>query len=740
MIVGYISIVLAFCASLVAAAAYFYYYRSNNNKFLSIANSSYTVMSIAVFFAIGLLLSQIWSYNFQLNYVYSHSSRALPWHFVFSTLWAGQEGTFLMWTAYSSIFGFILIRKTVRKNPLVLFFLVLTQFYILLILLGRDPFLMVWEVRPDIPVGFVPADGAGLNPLLQNPWMRIHPPTLFVGYASTAIPFTFAMSAMVRKDFTTWIIEARRWILFTVLILGTGVMMGGYWAYTTLGWGGYWGWDPVENASIIPWIFSVVMLHGTMIQSRQKGLVRSNLVFAGLAYISMLWGSFLTRSGVLGDFSVHSFAASDLNIYLICYVGLFLFMFLGLYIYSTRGIRGTSFADGILNRESFILFGMTAFLFSGIFTFIGTSAPFFTALVNKPAGVSIEFYETIHMPIALLLMASVSFAPLLAWKVNAFRNIKRLNTSLIISFFITTFAVIVGLNQPISILLFFLSVFAIIINGWVVYEFIKKKPSKMGGYLAHVGLGFMVIGIITSAMYDRSEKIALPKDQFQKTSFGYDIKFVGFREMPDGKDRAQLVLKSENEEFTAEMQFYFSEYTNSYMLNPYIKLKPLKDLYISPISFVPAEDQNSHQLSLAQGQTGKFSDIAVTFNGFEVNQHGEAQTMIVKANLTVEVPDGSYSERHDLAPEYKLENGKFSSTIVDVPGRDGVSVKIASVDASNRTVHLEFNSTNGGIKGVDYLGIEVSEKPFISLLWFGILVLMSGVIVTITDRKKKAKV
>ena len=517
-------------------------------------------------------------------------------------------------------------------------------------------------------------------------------------------------------------------------------MMGAYWAYTTLGWGGYWGWDPVENASIIPWIFSVVMLHGTMIQSRQKGLVRSNLVFAGLAYISMLWGSFLTRSGVLGDFSVHSFAASDLNIYLICYVGLFLFMFLGLYIYSTRGMRGSSFADGILNRESFILFGMTAFLFSGIFTFIGTSAPFFTALINQPAGVNIEFYETIHMPIALLLMAAVSFAPLLAWKVNAFRNIKRLNTSLIISFFITTFAVIVGLNQPISILLFFLSVFAIIINGWVVYEFIKKKPGKMGGYLAHVGLGFMVIGIITSSMYDSSEKIALPKNQFQKTSFGYDIKFIGFREMPDGKDRAQLVLKSENEEFSAEMQFYFSEYTNSYMLNPYIKLKPLKDLYISPISFVPAEDQNSQQLSLVQGQMGKFSDIAVTFNGFEVNQHGEAQTMIVKANLTVEVPDGSYSNNSYLAPEYKLENGKFSSTSVDVPGRDGVSVKILSVDASNKTVHLEFNSTNGGIKGVDYLGIEVSEKPFINLLWFGILVLMTGVIVTITDSKKKAKV
>lgn len=737
MIVGYIGIVLAFSASIAAAAAYFYFYKSENHKYLSIANSSYTLMSIGIFFAIGLLLSQIWSYNFQLNYVYSYSSKALPWHFVFSTLWAGQEGTFLMWLAFTSIYGLILIRKTVRKNPLVLFFLVLTQFYILLILLGRNPFLMLWEARPDVPVGFVPADGAGLNPLLQNGWMRIHPPTLFLGYSSTVVPFAFAMSAMIRKDFTNWIVEAKRWILYTVVILGTGIMMGGYWAYIILGWGGYWGWDPVENASLVPWLFSVVLLHGTMIQSRQKGLVRSNLVFAGLCYISMLWGSFLTRSGALGDFSVHSFAESDLNIYLICYVGLFLALFIGAYIYSTRGIRGATFAHGILNRESFMLFGMTAFLFSGIFTFIGTSMPFFTALVHKPAAVNIEFYETIHMPIALMIMATISFAPLLAWKVNEFRNMKRLNNSLIISFFITTFAVILGLTQPISILLFFLSVFAIIINSTVVYEFIKKKPGKMGGYLAHTGLGFMVIGIITSSMYDTSEKIALPKDQFQKTSFGYDIKFIGFREMPDGKDRAQLVLKSENDEFPAEMQFYFSEYTNSYMLNPYIKVKPLKDFYISPISFIPAEDQNSQQLSLSQGQAGKFSDINITFNGFEVNQHGEAQTMMVKANLTLEVPDGSYSNTHELAPEYKLENGKFSSTVVNVPGRDGVSVKIAGVNASNRTVHLEFASTNGDVKGVDYLGIEVSEKPFINVLWFGTLVLIAGVIVTMSDRKKK---
>jgi cytochrome c-type biogenesis protein CcmF len=739
VIAGYLGIVLAFSASIVAAIAYWYYYKKKTDNLLAIGNASYYIMTAGIVFAIALMMSQIMSYNFQLNYVYSYSSLALPKHFVFSTLWAGQEGTFLMWLTFACIFGAILVRKTVRKNPLVLFFIVLTQTYILLILLTRNPFQMIWEVHSDAPVGFVPADGRGLNPLLQNPWMRIHPPTLFLGYASTVVPFAFAMSAMVRKDLSSWIKEAKSWILFTVLILGTGIIMGGYWAYTTLGWGGYWGWDPVENASLVPWLFAVVMLHGTMIQAKQKGLVRSNLVFAGLCYISMLWGSFLTRSGALGDFSVHSFAESDLNIYLICYVGLFALLFVGMYLYGTRSVKGAAFAEGILNRESFILFGMMAFLFSGVFTFVGTSAPFFTAIIGKPSGVNIEFYQTIHLPIALLMILAVSVAPLLVWKVNEFRNKPRLVKSLIVSFFITTAAMVFGLSQPISILLFFLSVFAIIINVLVVFQLIRRKPGKMGGYLAHVGFGLMIIGIITSEMYDTSEKMALPKGEFLVSSMGYELKFVGFKEMPNGKDRAQLIVRRGGDEFPAEMNFYFSEYTNGYMISPYVKLEALRDVYFSPISFIPAEEGNSENLALKKGESQKVGDVEVTFNNFEVEQHTGAGAMLVKANLTVSVPNGAYQDSFDLQPVYKFQDGEFQSTVAQIPNRD-LSLKISGVNANAETVHLNLVSSNGdAANAVDYLGIEVSEKPFISILWFGTLIAIFAVLLTLVDHARKKK-
>lgn len=740
MIVGYIAIIVSFVASIIAAVFYFLYYQKNATRSLTIANSAFYVMFGGVVFAIGLLLSQILSYNFQLNYVYSYSSLALPWHFVFTTLWAGQEGTFLMWLAYSAIFGLILIRKRVKANPLVLFFLVLTQIYLLLILITRNPFQMIWEVRPEVPVGFMPADGAGLNPLLQNPWMRIHPPILFMGYSSTVVPFAFAMSAMARKDLKSWVHDAKPWILYTVLILGTGIILGGYWAYTTLGWGGYWGWDPVENASLIPWLFAVVMLHGTMIQAKQKGLVKSNLIFAGLCYISMLWGSFLTRSGALGDFSVHSFAESDLNIYLICYVILFLGLFLALYIRGSRTAPGVKFADGVLNRESFVLFGMMAFLFSAVFTFIGTSAPFFTGLIEQPAGVNIEFYQTIHLPIGILMMFSVALAPLMAWKVSEFRNARRLNISLIISLFVTTIAILLGLSQPISIILVFLSVFAISVNSQVVYQLIRKKPAKMGGYMAHVGFALMIIGIVASEMYDSSEKMALPKGQYIRSSKGYEFKFTGFREMPDGKDRAQLSVRANGKEFPAEMKFYFSDYTNSYMISPYLKLKPLKDIYISPISFLPAESNNSESVTLKKGEKGSLGDIAFTFERFDLEQHGDIKAMVVKANLKVEVPQGNYTESVVLKPEYRFQNGQFTSTTVSIPGRDK-DVRITGVNASDQTVQLEFVSTNGSAPegATDYLGVEVSEKPLINLLWFGTFLVIISVLITLVDRVRSKR-
>ncbi|HHM24462.1 MAG TPA: hypothetical protein ENJ23_05395 [Bacteroidetes bacterium] len=737
MIIGKASIIVALVAAVVAAISYWRYYQRQDESMLKMANISYGIMFAGVLFASALLMSQILAHNFQLNYVYSYSSRELSLRYLISTFWAGQEGTFLLWLIFSSIYGVILIARFAKKNPLVLFFLLLSQAYILIILIKKSPFAMIWDVHANAPFGFTPRDGAGLNPLLENPWMVIHPPVLFMGYSSTAVPFAFAMSAMVRKEFRSWVRDAFPWTVYTVLILGTGIMLGGYWAYVTLGWGGYWGWDPVENSSLIPWLLSTALLHGMIIQKRQDGLVKTNLALAGLAFIAMLWGSFLTRSGVLTDFSVHSFGESGLNLYLSFFVLLFAGLFLFLFVRSARYAKGKKFAEGIFSRESFMFFGVIALLLSAILTFVGTSSPIFTSLLGKASNVSTSYYVTIHRPIAILILLSLGIAPVLAWKVSEFRDRGNLVRGLSIAIVLTAIATFLGLKTPLTIFLFFLSVFVIVVNLTVAFRMIKKSPAQMGGYLAHAGVGLMIIGIITSTAYDRSEKITLPKGEYRTTSLGYQVKFVGFRPMPNGKDRVRLDVKVNGREIPAEAEFYFSDYTNSYMVSPFVKAEPFKDIYIAPVSFIPAKKTSGGHLTLHKGESKNYKGMKITFNQFIVGQHGDSPAMMVTADLTVTVDEGGRQKSYPLDPQYIYENGKFRSTEVEVPG-NGAVIRIAGINASEGSVHLDIITAddNPG-DAVDLLGVEVSEKPFIGILWLGTIIAILGLAISLYFRAKR---
>lgn len=740
MVIGKILIGLAFVTAIISALGYGFYYRKQDEAKLNLASKSYYILFASLLLASGLLMSQLLTHNYQLNYVYSYSSNSLSIFYLISTFWAGQEGTFLLWLLLGVTFGLFLIKNHAKKNPLVMVFLLMVNIFLLVILIKKSPFAMIWDVYKEAPFGIRPADGSGLNPLLQNPWMVIHPPTLFVGYASTVVPFSFAMSALVRKDFHKWIKDARPWVIFTVLSLGIGIILGAYWAYTTLGWGGYWGWDPVENSSLIPWLLSVALLHGIIIQNRQKGLVRSNFFLAGLSFLAMLWGSFLTRSGVLTDFSVHSFGASDLNALLMIFIGIFAALFFYFYFKSSKLIKTNKFAEGLFSRETFTLIGILTILFSAIFTFIGTSSPIFTGLVGNPSNVSVNFYNTIHIPITFFLLSSLAIAPILAWKVSEFRNLSTLIKSAIISLFLTVFAVIVGLTQLVSIVLFFLSVFVILINLLVFYKMVRNNSLNFGGYLSHVGIGFMLIGILTSSIYDTSEKITLPKGEFQTSKVGYDLKFIGFREMPDGKDRVQLEVKSGEKIFPAEAQFYWSDFTKSYMVSPYVKLELLQDVYVSPISYSPAKPSNMHEVVIKKGETKEVHNLNITFHDFEMGEsHADpSASMVVTANLTVTPNGGDDRESVNLKPEYIVKDGGFLAPEIQVPHHD-LFIKLGQINASEGAIKLQLISTEKSEEiSVDMLGIEISQKPLIIILWLGTIVTIAGIFMSLLYRFKNS--
>lgn len=257
-----------------------------------------------------LLITVFLARRFDLDYVYNYSSHDLEFFFTIAASWAGQPGSFMIWLLWGSIASALLVRRSKHFEPYVLAIVMATQAAIIGFVLVLNPFQPL--IDPSTGTALTPTDGRGLNPLLHNFWMIIHPPVLFVGYALTMIPFAFALAALWRRDYDTWVQRALPWTLAAWAFLGLALLLGGYWAYETLGWGGYWGWDPVENSSLVPWLILTALIHGMLIQRTHGGLRKTNLVLGIATYITVFYATFMTRSGVYANFSVHSFVAEGL--------------------------------------------------------------------------------------------------------------------------------------------------------------------------------------------------------------------------------------------------------------------------------------------------------------------------------------------------------------------------------------------------------------------------------------------
>ncbi len=299
-LLGNAAIIVGFVASLIGLIAYF---RSiNNPRLIGFAQTGFHITVTSVFIAAVALLILIVKHQFQFHYVWAYSSMELPLGLLMSTFYAGQEGSFLLWTVMVAIIGIVLLIYTQKhdneREVMGVYTSILS--FLMLLLIVKNPFT---PIDGDV----IPADGRGLNPLLQNFWMQIHPPILFLGFAAMAPPFALAIAALMRRKYQDWVISSLPWVVGGSLLLGLGIALGGFWAYETLGWGGWWGWDPVENASLIPWLISVSLIHAMVTQKRTKGLILTNFILAILAFVLVLYSTFLTRSGVLGEASVHSF-------------------------------------------------------------------------------------------------------------------------------------------------------------------------------------------------------------------------------------------------------------------------------------------------------------------------------------------------------------------------------------------------------------------------------------------------
>lgn len=342
----------------------------------------------------------IFTNDFSVAYVAAYSSTKLPALYKISAFWAGQQGSFLLWLLIHALAGLILIRRKTPASALAVYFFL--EILLIIFVLEKSPF----AANPAQV-----SEGVGLNPLLQDFWMAIHPPVIFVGYALLAVPVSLSVGALLEAPASKgWLEPARKWTLIAWSFLGAGIFIGGYWAYKVLGWGGYWAWDPVENSSLVPWLLSAVLLHLINLARKKSSVLPLAHIAAVFTYSLVIYGTFLTRSGILGDFSVHSFVDSEIGLTIALANAAVLLGGLAIIFAKAKKFPAGRLYESFSDAAFIILLGMLLIIFVAVIVWLGMSMPLLTRALENPAAVDADFYVKSTAPIAAVLVALVVYS------------------------------------------------------------------------------------------------------------------------------------------------------------------------------------------------------------------------------------------------------------------------------------------------------------------------------------------
>ncbi len=597
---GTVAVWITFALALISCVSYFFA-ETKGNTTLKIGRYSYYGMTVGMLVISLYLLSNILAHNFQLTYVWKYSGTELPGHLLASCFFAGQEGSFLLWGLMLALIGYILMPYVARKGyePYVMGFYSLILIFILLILIVKSPFAYVWETFPgEVAEGFIPHKGRGLNPILQNYWITIHPPILFLGYSAMSVPFSFAMAALLKKDFKNWINVSLPWTLFASGVLGFGIMLGGYWAYETLGWGGFWAWDPVENSSLIPWLISVALIHTMMVQNRTGGLVKTNIILASLTFIFVLFATFLTRSGILGDSSVHSFADPGNLVYglLLAMMGFFLALTFILLLMRVKDMpKNIENQSRFSSREFGLAIGALILLLITFIVLFGTSWPLIEPLFGDGRySIDAAWYNKWTMPFALLMLLVNTVYIFARWRKTSTKALlKKLLPSFISGIFLSAVSLFLGITNPAHLLLIFAVVFSVYSNTEFISSAIRKSFASTGAFFAHIGIAVLILGALSSGSYESNEIIRLAKGDTINV-FGYNITHLGKKQIElHFRDREKfafdLLIEKEGSKSHIFPIIYWSDFNDKEtpFKEPGIDRYLHEDLYISPFGLEP---------------------------------------------------------------------------------------------------------------------------------------------------------
>jgi cytochrome c-type biogenesis protein CcmF len=525
--VGYLILITALLLSAFGVVVGFWGGQTRNSKLVASSFNAVYASAILVGLAAIILWYGLLTDQFQVSYIWNHSERALPFFYKFAALWGGQAGSLLFWTLILSVYSVIVAvgnrEQHQRLMPYVNAVLQATSFFFLT--------LLVFAANPFDQVGFLPEDGRGLNPLLQNYWMVIHPVMLYLGYVGLAVPFAFAVAALISKKLDNeWVRSVRRWTLIPWMFLGAGIIMGSHWAYMELGWGGYWAWDPVENASFLPWLTGTAFVHSIIIQE-QRGILKVwNMILIWLTYLLVILGTFTTRSGIIE--SVHSFARSDVGPFFLSFLVIILFGFLWLLFKRLPLLKDEQPIDSYASREAAFMANNWIFTALAFATLWGTFFPMFSEIfTGDRISVAAPFFNKVNGPLFLILFVLMGAGPLLGWRHTSVESFRKQFTWPLVGALLTAVAASFASRNPYPIIGLAVCGFvaATIVQEYVrgvlarraanpeenvlvaIGNLYRRNGRRYGGYLVHLGIVLIGVAVVGNQYYQQTTHVTLER-------------------------------------------------------------------------------------------------------------------------------------------------------------------------------------------------------------------------------------
>jgi cytochrome c-type biogenesis protein CcmF len=798
---GHFFVILSFVASLLATIAYFAASRQHDilmkNSWLRFARTAFLVQVAGVVIVFAIIFYICSNHYYEYMFAYKHASKELEAKYLLACIWEGQEGSFLLWVIWHSVLGIFLIFKSKEWEAPVMTVVSMAQFFLLFMILGvyvfdmrlgNSPFTLTRNeiVAPIFQqanyLSFI-KDGMGLNVLLRNYWMVIHPPVLFFGFASTIIPFAYAYAGIQTKRYGDWVKPVLPWALMSACVLGVGIMMGGKWAYESLSFGGYWAWDPVENASLVPWLLLIAGLHTMVVFKATGHSLRASYFFAILSFVFVLYSTFLTRTGILGDTSVHSFTEESIVIktMLKLFLAAFALPALILFLVNYNKIPAIHKEENTDSREFWMFIGSLVFFLTAMFIIAKTSVPVYNKIFGTAIAPpeNVEFsYNKVMVMVAIIIGMLTAFSQYLKYKTTGKAYLlKKIGLPTLVAVLLATLIFVLypftyrkeGAGFLIAIYAAaFAGIYAFVANAMYIFVVLKGKLVSAGAAIAHAGFALMIVGILISSSNkevissSRANGITLPgggKDPMTKQEDDPRENLTLIRQLPTRmadyevtylddssgheKGRKFYELKFERKDpVTHQLTETFSLSPDVYMMkdnnmssNPDTKSYLHKDVF-TYVSYALNEANNAdtahfREVEMAPGDTTFYSNGIVVLDKVVPNPATTKfslpkSDMTLMADITVISKDQTIYKATPLV----LVDSIGVTQVDDTLYAQNLFIKFVGV-SQDKKIRVGIKESD---RLIDFVTVKAYVFPFINLVWLGLIVMALGLVVSMIYR------